>query len=54
MATLDNLKRRIIIGDTLGYCALFNASNGAKIKNLPKHNLEVTHIVHMYYPEQDK
>ena len=51
VAALDKLKRRLILGDSLGYCALFNVSNGAKIKNLPKHNLEVTCIIHMFYPE---
>ncbi len=38
----------MIIGDVLGYVALYNVGNGAKIKNLPKHNSEVTHIVHAH------
>ena len=43
---LDNLDKRFIIGDSSGTVALFNVINGAKIKNLPKHNGEVVAIVH--------
>lgn len=45
---LDALKKRMIIGDSLGHIALFNVVNGAKIKALPKHQAEITHIVHAY------
>jgi hypothetical protein len=46
--TLDQMKKRMIIGDSLGNTALFNIANGAKIKNLPRHSAEVTHIVHAH------
>lgn len=36
----------MIIGDSLGYTALFNVINGARIKNLPKHAAEVISILH--------
>jgi WD40 repeat protein len=43
---LDNLAKRMIIGDSNGQTALFNVINGAKIKTLPKHTAEVTSICH--------
>ncbi|EGR33574.1 hypothetical protein IMG5_048910 [Ichthyophthirius multifiliis] len=43
---LDNLKRRMLIGDSLGQIGIYNTYNGAMIKSLPKHTAEVTHIVH--------
>lgn len=43
---MDNLKKRMLIGDSLGYIGIYNTTNGAKIKNLPKHSGEVLHIVH--------
>lgn len=43
---LDNLKKRMIIGDSLGVVAIYNVVNGAKIKTLPKHAAEVTNIVY--------
>jgi len=43
---LDNLKKRMLIGDSKGITGIFNVFNGAKIKNLPKHQGEVSHIVH--------
>lgn len=36
----------MIIGDSNGITALFNVINGAKIKNLPKHQAEIVSIVH--------
>lgn len=35
----------MLIGDTEGYISIFNAENGAKIKNLPHHNCDVVHII---------
>ena len=34
---LDFLKKRMMIGDSLGYPGLYNVVNGAKIKSLPRH-----------------
>ncbi|KRX04533.1 WD40-repeat-containing domain [Pseudocohnilembus persalinus] len=42
---LDKLKKRMLIGDYNGYISIFNAENGAKIKNLPKHQKTVFHIL---------
>jgi len=36
----------MLIGDSKGITGIFNVFNGAKIKNLPKHQGEVSHIVH--------
>lgn len=36
----------MVIGDALGNVGLYNVNNGAKIKNLPKHNGEITQIYH--------
>jgi len=36
----------MIIGDSMGYIALFNVANGAKIKPLPRHAGEISHIIH--------
>lgn len=42
---LDKLKKRMLIGDSCGSIGIFNAENGAKIKSLPKHSQEVSHIL---------
>lgn len=42
---LDGLKRRMIIGDAKGNISIYNASNGARMKALPRHNGEVTHLL---------
>jgi len=44
--TLDNLKKRILIGDSLGKVTLLNIINAAKLKSLQPHLQEVTHLVH--------
>jgi WD40 repeat protein len=35
----------MLIGDSKGYISILNAENGAKIKSLPKHETEVTHML---------
>lgn len=42
---LDVLKRRMLIGDTKGNTCIYNASNGARMRALPRHAGEVTHII---------
>lgn len=43
--TLDDLKRRCFIGDSLGEVNVYNVLNGAKIKPITKHNAEITFII---------
>lgn len=43
---MDNLDKRMLIGDSNGISALYNVINGAKIKNLPKHTAEIVCIMH--------
>lgn len=42
---LDWLRMRMIVGDTKGNVAVYNARNGAKMKVLPRHAGEVSHIL---------
>ena len=45
--SLDNLQKRILLGDSAGMIVLLNIINGAKIKVLPKHHAEVTSLMHV-------
>lgn len=42
---LDSLKKRMIIGDIEGNISLHNVINGAKMKNLSKHNAEILSLI---------
>ena len=44
---LDKLQKRVILGDSGGVIVLLNIINGARIKVLPKHNAEVTCLMHV-------
>lgn len=44
---LDTLKKRLIIGDIMGNLSVHNVLNGAKMKQLSKHNSEIFSIVTM-------
>ncbi len=41
----DLLKKRMLVGDSKGNVSLHNTANGAKIKLLPRHNGEVSHLL---------
>ena len=42
---LDHLKRRMIIGTLKGDCAIYNTTNGAKLRELSRHSGEVVQIL---------
>ncbi|KAL4503262.1 hypothetical protein ABPG72_000868 [Tetrahymena utriculariae] len=44
--TLDSLKKRMLIGDSMGQIGIYNTYNGAMIKALPKHSAEIVQIIH--------
>jgi WD40 repeat protein len=51
--TLDHNKKRCLIGFSDGEAAVFNVQNGAKLKNLNRHNAEINFIMEMYDPNPD-
>ena len=44
---LDDLCKRMLIGDSLGNIVVYNVLNGALIKTLPKHSAEITKIINI-------
>jgi hypothetical protein len=42
---LDNLKKRMIIGDLEGNVSIHNVLNGAKMKHLAKHKAEILSLL---------
>lgn len=42
---VDQQKRRMVVGDTLGNVGMYNITNGARMRNMGRHLSEVTHIV---------
>jgi len=51
--TLDELKRRCFIGDSLGDVNVYNVLNGANIKPIAKHNAEINFILQAPLREED-
>jgi len=43
--TLDDLKRRCFIGDSLGKVNVYNVLNGANIKPIASHKAEICYIL---------